>query len=94
MSIIVITDAKTGAVTSREMTTKEISSFKPTAQQLRQQRDTMLLDVDIIAGNALRWADLDADTQSAWATYRQELLDVPQQPNFPDSVEWPTKPEG
>ena len=92
MPIIVITDAKTGAVTSREMTAKEISRFKPTAQQLRQQRDVMLLDVDKLAGNVLRWASLDADTQSAWATYRQKLLDAPQQPSFPDTVEWPIKP--
>ena len=44
--------------------------------------------------SALRWAALDADTQAAWATYRQALLDVPQQSGFPNSVAWPQEPSG
>jgi hypothetical protein len=62
------------------------------AADVRADRDGRLLEVDAIAGNALRWAALDADTQAAWATYRQALLDVPQQEGFPDNVTWPTKP--
>ena len=94
MPIIVTTDAKTGVVVSRDMTPKEIARFKPTAQQMRQQRDEMLLDVDAVAGNILRWAELTEEKKSEWATYRINLLDVPQQPNFPNTVDWPTKPEG
>jgi len=30
--------------------------------------------------------------QAAWATYRQDLRDVPQQAGFPTTVVWPTKP--
>ena len=37
--------------------------------------DLLLLNVDAIAGNALRWA-----------AYRQALLDVPQQVGFPHDV--------
>ena len=59
---------------------------------LRADRDNLLLEVDAIAGNALRWAALDADTQAAWATYRQALLDVPQQGGFPNTVAWPVAP--
>ena len=92
MPTIVITDAKTGKVISREMTAKEISSLKPTAQQLRQKRDEILLDVDAIAGNALRWADMTTEERQAWATYRRALLDVPQQDGFPSSVTWPVPP--
>jgi hypothetical protein len=62
------------------------------AEQVRAERDQRLLTVDAIAGNALRWAALDADTQAAWAAYRQALLDVPQQAGFPDNVTWPVKP--
>jgi len=63
------------------------------AAQVRAERDSRLLEVDAIAGNALRWAALDADTQAAWSTYRQALLDVPQQSGFPHDITWPTKPE-
>jgi hypothetical protein len=63
------------------------------AADVRADRDGRLLEVDAIAGNALRWAALDADTQTAWATYRQALLDVPQQAGFPHDITWPTKPE-
>ena len=64
------------------------------AQQVRAERDVKLAtEVDAIAGNALRWAALDGATQSEWATYRQALLDVPQQSGFPHNVTWPTKPE-
>lgn len=63
------------------------------AAQVRAERDNRLLEVDAIAGNALRWATLDADTQAAWSAYRQALLDVPQQSNFPHDITWPTKPE-
>jgi hypothetical protein len=63
------------------------------AVEVRADRDTRLLEVDAVAGNALRWAALDADTQALWSTYRQALLDVPQQAGFPTDITWPTKPE-
>ena len=63
-----------------------------TAAQVRADRDGRLTEIDAVAGNALRWAALDSDTQAEWATYRQALLDVPQQAGFPDSVIWPTQP--
>ena len=59
---------------------------------IRADRDERLTEVDAIAGNALRWAELDADTQAAWAAYRQALLDVPQQAGFPNDVTWPEEP--
>ena len=63
------------------------------AAGLRLQRDGLLTDVDAIAGNALRWAELSAGKQTAWGVYRQALLDVPQQAGFPNDVTWPTQPE-
>ena len=64
------------------------------ADAVRAERDHKLAsEVDVIAGNALRWAALTAEQQQAWADYRQALLDVPQQEGFPHNVAWPTKPE-
>tara|TARA_R110000803_G_C11978877_1_gene320492 strand:+ start:2261 stop:2674 length:414 start_codon:yes stop_codon:yes gene_type:complete len=63
------------------------------AAQVRSERDNILTTVvDPLVSNPLRWAELNADTQAEWATYRQELLDVPQQAGFPNSVIWPTQP--
>lgn len=63
------------------------------ADAVRRERDMKLAtEVDLIAGNALRWAALTAGQQQAWADYRQALLDIPQQSGFPHDVVWPTKP--
>ena len=62
------------------------------ATEVRADRDGRLTEVDAIAGNGLRWAALGAATQAEWATYRQALLDVPQQSGFPHDITWPTKP--
>lgn len=64
------------------------------AEAVRAERDFRLqTEVDPIAGNALRWADLTAEQQQAWADYRQALLDITDQAGFPHDVTWPTKPE-
>tara|TARA_R110000782_G_scaffold134845_2_gene227201 strand:- start:397 stop:807 length:411 start_codon:yes stop_codon:yes gene_type:complete len=62
------------------------------AEGVRAERDHLLLAVDAIAGNVLRWSDLSSLQKEAWATYRQALLDVPQQAGFPDNITWPTEP--
>ena len=62
------------------------------ADEVRSDRDGRLAEVDAIAGNALRWADLTSAEQAEWSTYRQALLDVPQQAGFPTNITWPTKP--
>lgn len=59
----------------------------------RERRDEMLRDMDKTVSNPLRWADLTSEKQAEWQTYRQSLLDVPQQDGFPITVEWPTKPD-
>lgn len=64
------------------------------AADIRQKRDSFLVGADAVAGNILRWAELTEEKKSEWTTYRINLLDVPQQPNFPNTVDWPTKPEG
>lgn len=64
------------------------------AAGVREQRDYLLAtQVDPIVSNPLRWADLSAEKQAAWAAYRRALLDITAQAGFPHSVEWPQKPE-
>lgn len=56
------------------------------ANSVRNQRNQKLKDTD--------WtqiADAPVD-KAAWATYRQELRDVPSQTSFPWDVQWPTQP--
>jgi hypothetical protein len=59
----------------------------------RVQRNNLLLELDTIVNNPLRWASFTQEQQEALAAYRQELLDVPQQETFPDNIVWPTKPD-
>jgi hypothetical protein len=56
------------------------------AAEVRQQRNQLLADCD--------WTQLpDAPVDTAaWAAYRQELREVPDQPGFPWEVIWPHLP--
>jgi len=56
------------------------------ADEVRSQRDALLTSTD--------WTQVpDAPVDSdAYATYRQELRDIPQQTGFPTDVNWPLKP--
>ena len=61
---------------------------------VRDQRDAKLTnEVDPIVTNPLRWADLTTEKQNEWTQYRTDLLNVPQQAGFPNTINWPTKPE-
>ena len=54
--------------------------------EVRTERDAKLRNSD--------WTQVaDAPVnQSAWATYRQALRDVPAQGGFPNTINWPTEP--
>ena len=65
---------------------------KDLKNQTRFERTQLLLEVDAYVANPLRWAGFTSEKQAEWSTYRQELLDVPQQAGFPANVTWPTKP--
>ena len=77
-------------------TIAEFVPYVPTQEEienkLRDKRDDLLAEVDSIVSNPLRWASFSQAQQTAWANYRQALLDVPQQPGFPNTINWPTKP--
>jgi len=62
-------------------------------ERVRKHRDNLLVELDAVVGNPLRWAAMAAEEQTGWSTYRQALLDVPQQEGFPLAVVWPKNPE-
>lgn len=63
------------------------------SNNVRTKRDSLLQDeVDPLVTNPLRWAELTAEQQNAWSQYRTDLLNVPQQAGFPNTITWPTKP--
>tara|TARA_B110000908_G_scaffold115240_1_gene135136 strand:+ start:2341 stop:2688 length:348 start_codon:yes stop_codon:yes gene_type:complete len=68
------------------------SNWIQTEELVRSKRDKLLVDeVDVVAGNTLRWASLSSDEQASWSAYRTALLGVPQQEDFPLNVIWPTR---
>lgn len=62
------------------------------AQEVRALRDNILTQtVDKI--NAVRWASMTESKKQEWSVYRQALLDITAQINFPAEVVWPLKPD-
>ena len=55
------------------------------AAEERAKRTALLMETD-------HYALSDVTMSDAMATYRQALRDVPQQTDFPTSINWPTKP--
>ena len=95
MAKMVSINAVTGEVFDRELSAEELAEMRPpqTAADIRSQRDRILVTVvDPLVSNPLRWGDLTAEQQQAWTAYRRELLDVPEQSGFPQSVIWPVAP--
>jgi hypothetical protein len=60
------------------------------AARVRMLRN-QLLSSKIDAINPMRWEVLTEEQKAALRTYRQQLLDVPQQPGFPWAVNWPVQ---
>ena len=60
--------------------------------EVRRQRNEKLKELDIVVSNPLRFASFTDEQKAELATYRQALLDVPQQAGFPSEVVWPEKP--
>ena len=73
-----------------EPTEKDILAQK--AWEIRNERNTRLKVLDEVVMNPLRYASFTDEQKTELATYRQALLDVPQQEGFPIEVTWPDKP--
>ena len=60
-------------------------------EEIRIRRDGLLKETDEIV---IRCMEAGEPVPKAWKAYRQALRDIPQQPDFPEAVVWPEKPEG
>lgn len=60
------------------------------AASVRAERDAKLTACD---WTQMPDAPLTSEVKAAWAAYRQQLRDVPEQTGFPLAVEWPVGPE-
>jgi len=60
-------------------------------EQVREMINGLLLSSDskVAADNT----DMTAGERAAWLEYRRLLRDIPLQPDFPETVFWPTRPE-
>jgi hypothetical protein len=63
--------------------------IEATETEIKSERKKLLTDSDWtqIPNNPLT-----SEQQAAWATYRQQLRDVPQQSGYPFNVVWPVAP--
>ena len=55
--------------------------------EAREKRDQLLTEMDAVVSNPLRWASFSEVKKQEWMDYRQALLDVPQQANFPFNIQ-------
>lgn len=61
------------------------------ASEVREKRDRLLQEtVDVALRSSLYAGQFPSPELIA---YRQALLDVPQQPGFPENITWPERPE-
>lgn len=67
-----------------------VEPMQVTTEQIRMQRDALLYRSD---WTQVPDAPLTAEQVAAWATYRQALRDVTEQPGFPANVVWPVQPQ-
>ena len=61
-------------------------------REVRNSRNSLLSEMDIIISNPIRWASMPPEKQAEWAQYRQLLLDITLQANYPLDVIWPIAP--
>ena len=67
-------------------------TYEEWCEKQRARRDKYLsVYVDTI--NAVRWNSMNEQEKNNWIQYRKDLLDIPQQLNFPRIINWPSKPE-
>lgn len=67
-------------------TAEEIMAYDArVAEFVKSERDKKLAETDWMALS-------DTTLTPEWASYRQALRDIPQQPDFPYNIVWPVKP--
>lgn len=63
------------------------------SKEIRDLRSIELEKLDSIVTNPLRWESFNKDEKQDFSNYRQMLLDISKQPDFPWHVKWPNKPK-
>ena len=58
-------------------------------KNVKAERDRLLAETDWVVTKAY---ETQTEVPQAWSAYRQQLRDLPMQPNFPHDTVWPTKP--
>jgi hypothetical protein len=81
-------DGEVFTVQVEDLTDEEIAAnLASVAAKVRAQRNQLLKDADWSQGK-----DIPDAVSAPWATYRQQLRDLPDQAGFPKTVTWPTPP--
>lgn len=57
-----------------------------------RQRRNKYLSLYIDTMNAIRWQSMSEGEKTSWIQYREDLLNIPQQENFPKIINWPSVP--
>jgi hypothetical protein len=84
-NVWILVDAPTPTEVVEQPTTEE-----QVAANARIVRNRLLAATD---WTQVRDVPIDATVSYAFAVYRQELRDVPQQPGFPMEINWPVAPQ-
>lgn len=100
--IVEETPVKVGSKWQRRWTVEPLSTderqeiLSNKANAIRAERDSKLAESDwriIHETEKSAINGLDIQYPQVWASYRQALRDLPQQPGFPTNVTWPSVPQ-
>jgi len=66
-------------------------TYQPSEEEIKHRRDVYLQASDIYVLTD-RWDKYTQEQKTTWANYRQALRDMPSQPGFPSTIDWPLCP--
>lgn len=82
-----------GKIDLTQLRTPEIKKQERVAA-MRAQRDELLTRFDLeLFRNQLYWDELTQAQRDARTAYRRLLMDITEQPGFPDGISFPALPE-
>ena len=80
-------------LTTGSTTVAEDTDSKPViSDELKAIRKRSIRNAKLDASDWTQMPDYNGSDKTTWATYRQDLRDVPQQETFPTTVTWPEEP--
>jgi hypothetical protein len=83
----VVYTAELVALTDDDKAQREADRLSQLASVAREQRNWLLAGCDWT-----QLGDYEKADQADWAAYRKALRDVPKQPGFPETIDWPAAP--